>query len=80
MSTSPAISNLLPLLRCPTSGAELVLDAASLVSADPATRLRYAIVDDIPVLRPDAAETLELAAWSAIMQQHGRDATTGARL
>ncbi|GAA3701452.1 hypothetical protein GCM10022377_13830 [Zhihengliuella alba] len=50
---------LLADLRCPVTGSALALDGDYLVSVDPAAdgeRVRYPIVDGIPVLLPpDAA-------------------------
>jgi uncharacterized protein YbaR (Trm112 family) len=64
-------------LRCPQSKAELVLDDDALVSSSPEARLKYPVRDGIPILLIDDAEQLPLEQWSAIMEQHGRDAATG---
>ena len=68
------------ILVCPKSKAELVMDGDTLVSTSPDSRLRYSIVDDIPRLIVEEAETLDQQTWSAIMQKHGRDAETGCEL
>jgi uncharacterized protein len=47
------------LLICPKSKSELVLDGDSLVSVDPACRLRYAIRDGIPIMLVDEARPLD---------------------
>lgn len=49
---------ILPLLRCPLSGARLVHDTVghSLISRE--ARLAYPIVDDIPVMIPNMAQTI----------------------
>ena len=70
MSIDP---ELLALLACPLSRADLVLDGATLVSTDPATRRRYRIDDGIPVLLLEEAEALDVEAWRAIMSRCGRD-------
>ena len=69
MSIDP---ELLELLVCPLSRAELVLDGDTLVSTDAETRRRYRIDDGIPVMLIDDSEELEEAAWRAIMERHGR--------
>ncbi len=61
---------LLDILCCPETKAELVLDGNSLVSTDKATRRRYRIEDDIPVMLIDESEQLSLEEWTAIMTKH----------
>lgn len=68
------------ILVCPKSHAKLVQEGDSLVSVDPETRLQYPIRDEIPVLLVDEATELSADEWAAVMQQHGRDAKTGAEL
>ena len=63
---------LLDILCCPETKAELVLDGNSLVSTDKATRRRYRIEDDIPVMLIDESEQLSLEEWTAIMTKHGK--------
>ncbi|MEZ6043032.1 MAG: hypothetical protein R3C20_21240 [Planctomycetaceae bacterium] len=65
------------ILVCPKSRSELVMEGDTLISTCAETRLRYAIVDDIPRLIVDEAQTVEQDAWSAIMQKHGRNPQTG---
>ena len=65
---------LLDILCCPLSKADLVLDGSSLVSTDKATRRRYKIVDDIPVMLIDESEKLDIDTWKAVMIKHGKPA------
>ncbi len=64
--------DLLDILVCPESKAELVLDGNYLVSTDKATRRRYRIEDDIPIMLIEESEVLDLEEWEAIMQKHGK--------
>ena len=52
--------DLLEILCCPETKADLVLDGDYLVSVDKKTRRRYRIEDDIPVMLIDESEQLEL--------------------
>jgi uncharacterized protein YbaR (Trm112 family) len=63
--------DLLDILCCPESKADLILDGDTLVSTDKKTRRRYKIVDDIPVMLIDESEKLSIDEWSAIMKKHG---------
>ena len=63
---------LLDILCCPESKADLVLDGDFLVSVDKATRRRYRIEYDIPVMLIDDSEVLDEAAWKEIMLKHGK--------
>jgi hypothetical protein len=63
--------DLLDILCCPESKADLILDGDTLVSTDKKTRRRYKIVDDIPVMLIDESEKLSIDEWSAIMKRHG---------
>jgi len=63
---------LLDILVCPLSKAELVLDGDTLVSTDKETRRRYRIEDGIPNMLVDEAEELSLDAWTEIMKRHGK--------
>jgi len=63
---------LLDILCCPETKAELVLDGDFLVSTDKTTRRRYRIEQDIPVLLIDESEQLDLATWESIMKKHGK--------
>lgn len=67
------ISNeLLEILCCPESKADLVLDGEFLVSTDKETRRRYKIEDDIPIMLIDESEQLDLETWKSIMLKHGK--------
>jgi len=63
---------LLDILCCPETKADLVLDENFLVSTDKATRRRYRIEDDIPIMLIDESEQLELEVWKKIMKKHGK--------
>jgi len=64
--------DLLEILCCPETKADLVLEGDSLVSTDKATRRRYKIVDDIPIMLIDESEQLSMEEWESIMKKHGR--------
>jgi uncharacterized protein YbaR (Trm112 family) len=63
---------LLDILCCPETKADLVLDGDTLVSTDKATRRRYRIEDDIPIMLIDESEQLSLEEWSEIMKKHSK--------
>ncbi len=63
---------LLEILVCPLSKAELVLDGDFLVSTDRDTRRRYRIEDGIPIMLIDESEELDLETWREIMRKHGK--------
>lgn len=63
---------LLDILCCPETKAELVLDGDTLVSTDKNTRRRYRIEDDIPIMLIDESEQLSPDEWEAIMKKHGK--------
>ena len=63
---------LLDILCCPESKAELVLDGEFLVSTDKDTRRRYRIEDKIPVMLIDDSEKLDEQTWKEIMMKHGK--------
>ena len=63
---------LLDILCCPETKADLVLDGETLVSTDKNTRRRYRIVDDIPIMLIDESEQLSLKEWKSIMKKHGK--------
>ena len=65
--------DLLNILCCPETKADLVLDENTLVSTDKATRRRYRIEDDIPIMLIDESEKLSLEEWTAIMKKHGKN-------
>ena len=62
--------DLLEILCCPETKAELVLDGETLVSTDKKTRRRYRIEDDIPVMLIDESEQLSMEDWTEIMKKH----------
>lgn len=65
--------DLLDILCCPETKADLVLDGNTLVSVDKNTRRRYRIEDDIPIMLIDESEQLSMDEWKAIMIKHGRE-------
>ncbi len=65
---------LLDILCCPETKADLVLDNDSLVSVDKATRKKYRIEDNIPIMLIDESETLDIEEWTEIMKRHGKEA------
>ncbi|GIK22628.1 MAG: hypothetical protein LC124_14290 [Ignavibacteriales bacterium] len=64
---------LLNILCCPETKADLVLDGNTLVSVDKNTRRRYRIEDDIPIMLIDESEQLSLEEWTEIMKKYGRE-------
>ncbi|MBU0473046.1 MAG: hypothetical protein KKF62_02655 [Bacteroidetes bacterium] len=64
---------LLDILCCPETKADLVLDNNYLVSVDKETRRRYRIDDDIPIMLIEESETLSLEEWQKIMKNHGKE-------
>ena len=64
--------DLLDILCCPETKADLVLDGDTLVSTDKETRRRYRIEDDIPIMLIEESEQLSMKEWIAIMQNHGK--------
>ncbi|MCL4549262.1 MAG: hypothetical protein M1495_11915 [Bacteroidetes bacterium] len=63
---------LLDILCCPETKADLVLDGNFLVSVDKNTRRRYRIEDDIPIMLIEESEQLDLETWKEIMKKHGK--------
>lgn len=63
---------LLDILCCPETKADLVLDGDFLISVDKETRRRYRIEDDIPIMLIDESEILDIELWSEIMKRHGK--------
>lgn len=63
--------DLLDILCCPETKADLVLDGNTLVSCDKNTRRRYRIEDDIPIMLIEESEQLSVAEWTEIMKKHG---------
>ncbi|MCH8033481.1 MAG: hypothetical protein IH950_06980 [Bacteroidetes bacterium] len=64
--------DLLDILCCPETKADLVLDGDTLVSTDKETRRRYRIEDDIPIMLIEESEQLSMEEWIAIMQKHSK--------
>ncbi|MBI9071819.1 MAG: hypothetical protein JEY94_09485 [Melioribacteraceae bacterium] len=62
--------DLLDMLCCPETKADLVLDNNKLVSVDKETRRCYRIENDIPIMLIEEAETLDLEEWQKIMNRH----------
>lgn len=58
---------LLDILCCPLSRADLILDGNYLISKDPETRRKYRIEDDIPIMLIDESEELSLEEWKQVM-------------
>jgi uncharacterized protein YbaR (Trm112 family) len=63
---------LLDILCCPETKADLVLEGNTLVSVDKNTRRRYRIEDDIPVMLIDESEQVPMEEWKEIMKKHGK--------
>mgnify|MGYP000524828361 FL=1 len=63
---------LLEILCCPESKADLVLDGNYLVSVDKETRRRYRIEDDIPIMLIEESEQLDFETWKEIMIRHNK--------
>ncbi len=64
---------LLDILCCPESKANLVLNDNFLISTDKETRRKYRIDNDIPVMLIDDSEQLDLETWQEIMKKHGKE-------
>ena len=65
--------DLLNILCCPETKADLVLDGDTLVSTDSNTRRRYRIENDIPIMLIDESEILSIEEWTAIMKKYGKE-------
>lgn len=63
---------LLDILCCPETRADLVLENNFLVSVDKNTRRRYRIEDDIPIMLIEESEQLDVETWKEIMKKHGK--------
>lgn len=63
---------LLDVLCCPETKADLVLDGDYLVSVDKSTRRRYRIENDIPIMLIEESEQLDYNTWKEIMLKHGK--------
>ena len=64
--------DLLDILCCPETKADLVLNGNFLVSTDKATRRCYKIENDIPIMLVDESEQLSLEEWQEIMKKHNK--------
>jgi hypothetical protein len=65
-------SELLEILCCPETKADLVLDGNTLVSVDKNTRRKYKIEENIPIMLIEESEQLSLEEWTVIMKKHGK--------
>ena len=63
---------LLDILCCPETKADLVLDGDFLVSTDKKTRRKYRIENDIPIMLIEESEQLDIKVWEQIMKKHGK--------
>ena len=63
---------LLDVLCCPETKADLILDGDYLVSTDKNTRRRYRIEDDIPIMLIEESEQLDEKTWQEIMNRHNK--------
>ncbi len=63
---------LLDILCCPETKADLVLDGDFLVSTDKKTRRRYRIENDIPIMLIEESEQLDIEMWEQIMKKYGK--------
>ena len=64
--------DLLEILCCPETKADLVLDGNTLVSVDKNTRRRYRIEEDIPIMLIEESEQLSKEEWENIMKKHDK--------
>lgn len=64
--------DLLNILCCPETKADLVLEGNSLVSTDKNTRRKYRIEDNIPIMLIEESEQLSIEEWTEIMKKHGK--------
>ena len=64
---------LLDILCCPETKADLVLEGEFLISVDKETRKRYRIEDDIPIMLVEESETLDVEEWQEIMKKNGKE-------
>lgn len=65
--------DLLEILCCPETKADLVLEGDFLVSVNRKSRRRYRIEDDIPIMLIDESDILDVKTWEAIMKKHNVD-------
>jgi len=64
---------LLSIMVCPVSHAQLREAGEWLISTDPETRLRYPVRDGIPVMLVDEAEEMDRQEWEQALQKEGVD-------
>jgi len=64
--------DLLNILCCPETKADLVLEDNFLVSTDKTTRRRYRIENDIPIMLVEESEQLSMEEWQTIMKKHNK--------
>ena len=62
---------LLDILCCPETKADLVLEENSLISTDKNTRRKYRIENNIPIMLSEESEQLDYETWEKIMKKHG---------
>jgi len=63
---------LLEILCCPETKADLILDGNRLVSTDKNSRRCYRIENDIPIMLIDESEILSEDEWNTIMKKHNK--------
>ncbi len=63
---------LLAIICCPETKADLVLYGDFLISTSSESRRRYKIVDDIPVLLVDDSDIMEEEEWKEVMKKHNK--------
>lgn len=64
---------LLDILCCPETKADLILEGNYLISTDKNTRRKFRIEDDIPIMLIEESEQLSLEEWTEIMKRNGRE-------
>ncbi|NLT50499.1 MAG: hypothetical protein GXX85_06240 [Ignavibacteria bacterium] len=64
--------DLLEILCCPETKADLVLEGNFLISVDKNSRRKYRIEDDIPVMLIEESEIMDLEEWKSVMIKHGK--------
>ncbi len=64
--------DLIEILACPETKVPVVLEGDWIVSTDPATRRRYPVKDDIPIMLIEEGETMDEDEWKAVMKKHGK--------
>lgn len=64
---------LLEILCCPETKADLILEGNFLISTDKSTRRRYRIEGNIPIMLIEESEQLSLEEWTEIMKRNGRE-------